>query len=69
MSIALRVISGKWKPLILRESKGGTLRYSQLQRRIPKALRRLTSQLRQLKKKALSSGTFTPSRFRELNTR
>jgi DNA-binding HxlR family transcriptional regulator len=49
VSIALRVISGKWKPLILRELKEGTLRYSQLQRRIPEASQKvLTSQLRQL---------------------
>ncbi|MGC2661099.1 MAG: helix-turn-helix domain-containing protein [Bryobacteraceae bacterium] len=54
MSIALRVISGKWKPLILRELKGGTLRYSQLQRRIPEASQKvLTSQLRQLEKEGI----------------
>jgi DNA-binding HxlR family transcriptional regulator len=49
VSIALRVISGKWKPLILRELKDGSLRYGQLQRRIPEASQKvLTSQLRQL---------------------
>ena len=50
VSIALRVIAGKWKPLILRELKSGnSLRYGQLQRRIPEASQKvLTSQLRQL---------------------
>ena len=37
VSIALRVIAGKWKPLILRELKSGSIRYGQLQRRIPEA--------------------------------
>ena len=49
--VALRVISGKWKPLILHELKTGTLRYGQLQRRIPQASKKvLTSQLRQLER-------------------
>jgi DNA-binding HxlR family transcriptional regulator len=51
LSIALRVISGKWKPLILHELKSGTLRYGQLQRRLPKASKKvITSQLRQLER-------------------
>jgi DNA-binding HxlR family transcriptional regulator len=54
VSIALRVISGKWKPLILRELKEGTLRYSQLHRRIPEASQKvLTSQLRQLEREGI----------------
>src|ERR1700760_1556940 len=51
LSIALHVISGKWKPVILHQLKGGTLRYGQLQRRIPQASKKvLTSQLRQLER-------------------
>jgi DNA-binding HxlR family transcriptional regulator len=54
VSTALRVIAGKWKPLILRELKGGSLRYSQLQRRIPEASQKvLTSQLRALERDGL----------------
>lgn len=55
VSIALRVVAGKWKPLILRELKsGGSLRYGQLQRRIPEASQKvLTSQLRQLERDGL----------------
>lgn len=54
VTIALRVISGKWKPLILRELKGGSVRYGQLQRRIPEASQKvLTAQLRQLERDGL----------------
>ena len=54
VSIALRVISGKWKPLILRELKDGSLRYSQLQHRISEASQKvLTSQLRQLESEGI----------------
>lgn len=59
VSIALQVISGKWKPLILRELKSGvSLRYGQLQRRIPEASQKvLTSQLRQLEQDGLIKRT------------
>lgn len=51
VSTALSVIYGKWKPLILRELKAGSLHYGQLQRRIPEASQKvLTSQLRQLQR-------------------
>ncbi len=58
VSIALRVIGGKWKPLILRELKSGSIRYGQLQRRIPEATQKvLTSQLRQLERDGLVERT------------
>lgn len=58
VSIALRAIAGKWKPLILRELKSGSIRFGQLQRHIPEASQKvLTSQLRQLEKDGLIERT------------
>lgn len=49
VSITLRAVGGKWKPLILRELKNGPVRFGALQRRVPEASRKvLTEQLRQL---------------------
>ena len=54
VSVALRVIAGKWKPLILRELKDEGRRFGQLQRRIPEASQKvLTSQLRQLEREGV----------------
>lgn len=45
----LSVISGKWKPLIIYHLLSGTLRFSELQRRLPGVTRRmLTQHLREL---------------------
>jgi DNA-binding HxlR family transcriptional regulator len=58
VSITLSVIAGKWKPLILRELKSGSIRYGQLQRRIPEASQKvLTAHLRQLERDGLVERT------------
>lgn len=66
VSIALRVIAGKWKPLILRELKSGSIRYGQLHRRIPEATQKvLTSQLKQLERDGMVERTiFHETRLR-----
>ena len=61
VSISLRVIAGKWKPLILRELKDDSRRFGQLQRQIPEASQKvLTSQLRQLEKDGLVERRILP---------
>jgi DNA-binding HxlR family transcriptional regulator len=61
VSIALGVIAGKWKPLILRELKDEGRGFGQLQRRIPEASQKvLTSQLRQLARDGLVSRSVFP---------
>ena len=49
VSMTLRVLNGKWKPLILRELKDGPVHFGQLRRSVPEATQKmLTAQLRQL---------------------
>jgi DNA-binding HxlR family transcriptional regulator len=49
VSIALDVIGGKWKPLILWALKQGPHRFSELRRKVPGASQKvMTEQLRQL---------------------
>jgi DNA-binding HxlR family transcriptional regulator len=49
VSVALRAIGGKWKPLLLRELKTGAHRFGELCRRVPEASQKvITEQLRQL---------------------
>ena len=58
IATALRVISGKWKALILRELQSKSVRYGQLKRKIPEASgRMLTLQLRQLERDGLLTRT------------
>jgi DNA-binding HxlR family transcriptional regulator len=61
VSATLRVIGGKWKPLILNELKDRKLRFGQLQRRIPEASHKvLTEQLRQLEQSGILARTIYP---------
>lgn len=49
VSVTLEIIGGKWKSLILWHLSFKTLRFSQLQRRMPKVTQKmLTQQLREL---------------------
>jgi DNA-binding HxlR family transcriptional regulator len=58
VSLALRVIGGKWKPLILNELKDRKLRFGQLRRRIPEASHKvLIEQLRQLEQTGIVQRT------------
>jgi DNA-binding HxlR family transcriptional regulator len=54
----ITVIGGKWKPILLFHMLAGALRYSELQRRLPRATdRMLTRSLRELEADGLVSRT------------
>ncbi|GIP50220.1 putative HTH-type transcriptional regulator YybR [compost metagenome] len=58
----LDVLGGKWAFLVIRELFGGTLRFGELQRRIPQVSpRALTSTLRHLEEKGVLERTVFPT--------
>jgi DNA-binding HxlR family transcriptional regulator len=62
VSVTLRFISGKWKPIILHELKNGPSSFGQLQRQIPEASHKvLTEQLRQLQAAGIITKTYKQS--------
>jgi DNA-binding HxlR family transcriptional regulator len=57
----LRLIDGKWKGVIVYHLLGGTLRFSQLRRKVPAVTQRmLTNQLRELEADGLVVRTIYP---------
>ncbi|TAJ25704.1 MAG: transcriptional regulator [Reyranella sp.] len=62
IDLAIEVIGGKWKPIILYRLGTGTLRYGELQRAVPKATQRmLTLQLRELERDGMLTRTVHPT--------
>lgn len=58
----LEVLGGKWAFLVIRELFGGTLRFGELQRKIPQVSpRALTSTLRHLEEKGVLERTVYPT--------
>lgn len=56
VEVTIAVIGGKWKPILLFHMLDGPLRYSELQRRVPRATdRMLTRSLRELETDGLIS--------------
>lgn len=61
VDLAIDVVGGKWKPIILYRLGAGTLRFGQLQRVIPQVTQRmLTLQLRELERDGLVIRTVYP---------
>ena len=61
VEVALNVIGGKWKGVILYKLQDGTLRFSELKRLMPRVTQRmLTLQLRSLEEDGLVSRTIYP---------
>jgi len=61
VDFTLRMVGGKWKPLILHHLTSGALRFGQLQRSMPHVTQRmLTLQLRELERHGLLTRTIFP---------
>lgn len=61
VDFTLRMVGGKWKPLILYRLTTSTLRFGQLQRMMPQVTQRmLTLQLRELERDGLLTRTIFP---------
>lgn len=60
----IRVIEGKWKPIVVNALKQGTLRFGQLRRHVPEASKKvLTEQLRELEEEGIIDWTQSERRW------